>query len=165
MCLAGTDAEEIYIVNDVLGRVLLAPEGHVNGCGEDVDSIGALGFGYTGLTTYYVLFFLHLESRRITLAGITRHPTETWMTQMARRPRPRHVWRASRVPLRAARPGHEVLLGVRRRAGVRGHSCLRLPPRCPNLNAFAERWLRSVKRGMPQQTHPVPRAFASTGAG
>jgi len=27
-----------------------------------------------GLATYYVLFFLHLESRRIQIAGITRHP-------------------------------------------------------------------------------------------
>jgi hypothetical protein len=39
---------------------------------------------WRGLVTYYVLFFLHLESRRTTLAGITRHPTETWMSQMAR---------------------------------------------------------------------------------
>jgi hypothetical protein len=39
---------------------------------------------WRGLVTYYVLFFLHLESRRITLAGITRHPTEAWITQMAR---------------------------------------------------------------------------------
>ena len=39
---------------------------------------------WRGLVTYYVLFFLHLESRRVTLAGITRHPTEAWMTQMAR---------------------------------------------------------------------------------
>ena len=31
-----------------------------------------------GLKTYYVLFFLHLETRRVTLAGITRHPTESW---------------------------------------------------------------------------------------
>jgi len=37
-----------------------------------------------GLVTYYVLFFLHLETRRVSLAGITRHPTEEWMTQMAR---------------------------------------------------------------------------------
>jgi hypothetical protein len=29
-----------------------------------------------GLTTYYVLFFLHLETRRVTLAGIAQHPTE-----------------------------------------------------------------------------------------
>ena len=37
-----------------------------------------------GLATYYVLFFLHLETRRVTLAGITQHPTEEWMVQMAR---------------------------------------------------------------------------------
>src|SRR3954470_19196935 len=36
-----------------------------------------------GLTTYYVLFFLYLETRRVTLAGITQHPTEQWMVQMA----------------------------------------------------------------------------------
>jgi len=39
---------------------------------------------WRGLVTYYVLFFLHLETRRVTLAGITRHPTESWITQMAR---------------------------------------------------------------------------------
>jgi hypothetical protein len=32
------------------------------------------------MKTYYVLLFLHLESRRICLAGVTRHPQE----QMAR---------------------------------------------------------------------------------
>jgi putative transposase len=32
-----------------------------------------------------VLFFLHLETRRVTLAGITQPPTEEWMLQMARR--------------------------------------------------------------------------------
>src|SRR5918995_901203 len=36
------------------------------------------------LVTYYVLFFLHLETRRVSLAGLTQHPTEEWMTQMAR---------------------------------------------------------------------------------
>src|SRR3954454_2691316 len=39
---------------------------------------------WRGLSTYYVLFFLHLDSRRVTLAGITQHPTEEWMVQMAR---------------------------------------------------------------------------------
>ena len=38
---------------------------------------------WRGLVTYYVLF-LHLETRRVSLAGITRHPTEEWMTQLAR---------------------------------------------------------------------------------
>jgi hypothetical protein len=39
---------------------------------------------WRGLATYYVLFFIHLESRRVSLAGLTRHPTAEWMIQMAR---------------------------------------------------------------------------------
>jgi hypothetical protein len=33
---------------------------------------------WRGLVTYYVLFFIHLESRRVNLAGITRHPDQGW---------------------------------------------------------------------------------------
>src|SRR5580658_1790035 len=39
---------------------------------------------WRGLVTYYVLFFIHLESRRVNVAGITRHPDDEWMQQMAR---------------------------------------------------------------------------------
>ena len=35
-----------------------------------------------GLVTYYVLFFIHLESRRVEVAGITPHPNEAWMKQI-----------------------------------------------------------------------------------
>jgi hypothetical protein len=38
---------------------------------------------WRGLATYYVLFFIHLESRRTSLAGLTKHPTAEWMLQMA----------------------------------------------------------------------------------
>lgn len=40
---------------------------------------------WRGLATYYVLFFLQLETRRVTVAGVTRHPTADWMAQMARK--------------------------------------------------------------------------------
>jgi hypothetical protein len=39
---------------------------------------------WRGLATYYVLFFIHLESRRVSFAGLTKHPTAEWMVQMAR---------------------------------------------------------------------------------
>ena len=34
---------------------------------------------WRGLVIYYVLFFLHVESRRVSVAGITRHPDQEWM--------------------------------------------------------------------------------------
>jgi transposase InsO family protein len=100
---------------------------------------------WRGLTTYYVLFFLNLESRRITLGGITRHPTESWMTQMARNAvddtsgglrQCRYVLHDRDAKFCAA------FDDVLESEGIR---CLKLPPRSPNLNAFAERWVRSVK--------------------
>src|SRR6516164_9001130 len=36
---------------------------------------------WRGLVTYYVLFFIHLDSRRVSLAGITDHPEACWMRQ------------------------------------------------------------------------------------
>ena len=36
-----------------------------------------------GLMTYYVLFFIHLSSRQIHIVGITPHPNEAWMMQVA----------------------------------------------------------------------------------
>jgi putative transposase len=100
---------------------------------------------WRGLATYYVLFFLHLETRRVTLAGITQHPTEEWMVQMARRA----VDDINGTLL----PGRFVLhdrdskfcasfQDMLRSAGIQP---LRLPARSPNLNAFAERWVRSIK--------------------
>jgi putative transposase len=37
-----------------------------------------------GLVTYYMLFFIHLASRRVHVAGVTPHPDARWMVQVAR---------------------------------------------------------------------------------
>src|SRR5262245_27907332 len=39
---------------------------------------------WRGLVTYYVLFFIEVGSRRVSLGGITRHPESSWMQQVAR---------------------------------------------------------------------------------
>ena len=100
---------------------------------------------WRGLATYYVLLFLHLETRRVTLGGITRHPTEAWMTQMARNAVDEKSGglRVCRYLLHDRDAKFCAAFGeVLRSEGV---GCLRLPPQSPNLNAYAERWVRSVK--------------------
>src|SRR3954452_3990830 len=100
---------------------------------------------WRGLVTYYVLFFLHLETRRVTLAGLTRHPTETWITRMARNAvdEPTGAVRRCRYLLHDRDAKFCVTFqDVFASEGIR---CLRLPARSPNLNAFSERWVRSVK--------------------
>jgi putative transposase len=101
---------------------------------------------WRGLTTYYVLFFIHLESRRVSLAGLTRHPTSEWMTQMARNATDESsgFLRGQRYLLHDRDTKFCVaFLDVLRSSGIRP---LALPPRSPNLNSFAERWVGSIRQ-------------------
>src|SRR3954464_6456231 len=100
---------------------------------------------WRGLVTYYVLFFLHLETRRVTFAGITRHPTEEWMVQMARRAV--DAIDGPLLPIRFALHDRDTKFCSSFRAMLRsgGVQPVMLPARSPNLNAFAERWVRSIK--------------------
>src|SRR5215469_15883354 len=100
---------------------------------------------WRGLVTYYVLFFIHLESRRVSIAGITDHPDTCWMRQVACNATLEGMGKLNgcRYLLhdRDAKFGAE----FRETLTAGGVKCLRLPPHSPNLNAFAERWVRSVK--------------------
>ncbi len=98
-----------------------------------------------GLVTYYVLFFIHLESRRVDIAGITVHPDEPWMKQMAR-----NVTMEGCGILRDCRyllHDRDTKYTQSFRAIIASGRVepLALPARSPNLNAYAERWVRSVK--------------------
>ena len=98
-----------------------------------------------GLVTYYVLFFIHLESRRVDIAGITVHPDEPWMKQMAR-----NVTMEGCGALRDCRyllHDRDTKYTQSFRAIIASGQVepLVLPARSPNLNAYAERWVRSVK--------------------
>ena len=99
----------------------------------------------SGLVTYYVLFFMHLATRRVHIAGITPYPTGQWMTQVARNvtmadvgflsssrylihDRDSKFWESFQLTIEAV-----------------GIKTVKLPARSPNLNSFAERWVRSAK--------------------
>jgi putative transposase len=101
---------------------------------------------WRGLVTCYVLFFLHLESRRVTVAGITRHPDQEWMERMARGAI-RETW-GYLHPCRYVLHDRDTKFRASFRSvlAVGGVKAIPLPATSPNLNAFAERWVRSVKQ-------------------
>jgi putative transposase len=100
---------------------------------------------FRGLVTQYILFFIDIASRSVHVAGITPHPDNSWMTQIAR-----NITDMDNGFLRGKR---YVILdrdakysdGFRNVLVREGIHVVRLPPRSPNLNAFAERFVRSIK--------------------
>jgi putative transposase len=100
---------------------------------------------WRGLATHYVLFFLHLETRRVTLAGITRHPTEEWMQQIARNAVDNNDGHLLQHRFVLHDRDTKFCNSFRAILATGNLTCLALPSRSPNLNAFVERWVRSVK--------------------
>jgi putative transposase len=100
---------------------------------------------FTGLVRYLVLFVIDHETRRVQIAGIVRQPHGAWMKQVARNltdgvdgflAGKRHLIH-DRDPLFT-----DAFRDVLRAAGV---ECLKLPAHSPNLNAFAGRFVLSIK--------------------
>jgi putative transposase len=97
------------------------------------------------LVTHYVLFLLDLATRSVKIAGVTTHPCDQWMTQIAR-----NLTDPEEEPLRGMRflimdrdtKYSDAFRSILTREGLQ---VIGLPPRSPNLNAFAERFVRSVK--------------------
>jgi putative transposase len=100
---------------------------------------------WAGLVRYHVFFVIDLASRCVEIAGISRSPDGVWMEQVGRN---------------LLDAGDGFLLGKRylildrdplytrefrtamKRAGV---EVLQLPPSSPNLNAYAERFVLSIR--------------------
>jgi transposase InsO family protein len=101
---------------------------------------------WTGLVRFHVLFVVDLASRRVEIVGITEQPHEVWMKQMGRNLtdavdgfllKHRYVI-MDRDPLFC-----HSFRDMLRTSGVKP---VRLPSRSPNLNAYAERWIGSMRR-------------------
>jgi transposase InsO family protein len=98
-----------------------------------------------GLVTYYVLFFIHLSSRQIHIAGITPHPKEAWMVQVARNVTMEEWGFLSPGQYLIHDRDGKYCLAFQQIIDAAGVTRVPLPPRSPNLNAYAERWVRSFK--------------------
>jgi putative transposase len=98
-----------------------------------------------GLVTYSILVFIHLETRHVHIAGVTAHPNEAWMMQMARN--------LTMEEWGILKPGQYLIhdrdtkfcAAFKQMLDDAGVKRVPLPPRSPWLNAFAERWIQSVK--------------------
>jgi len=98
-----------------------------------------------GLTRFAVLFIIDLATRRVEIAGIMSEPDSAWVLQCGRQVT--DSVDGFLVGKRFLLHDHDPLFtetfrGMLDAAGVRA---VRLPPRSPNLNAFAERFVRTIK--------------------
>ena len=98
-----------------------------------------------GLVTYYVLFFIHLGSRKVQMAGVTPHPNEAWMVQVGRNMTMEEWGFLSSGQYLIHDRDTKFCAAFQQIIDAAGVERVVLPPRSPNLNAYAERWIRSVK--------------------
>ncbi len=115
------------------------------------DSIAAIDFTSVevwtryGLATFYVLVAMRLKTRRVEIAGITENPDGFWTKQMAR-----NLTDCQDGFLRDA--SHLLVDRDTKLLPFRSYmddltdiKVVLLPPRSPNLNAYLERYMRSMK--------------------
>ena len=98
-----------------------------------------------GLRRYLVFFVIELQTRRVTIAGIHPQPGGAWMEQQARNltdPVDGFL-RSARHLIHDRDPLCTRVFGEIPTSG--GVQPIRLPPKSPNLNAYAERFVRSIK--------------------
>jgi transposase InsO family protein len=95
--------------------------------------------------TYYVLFIIELAKRVVHIAGITTQPNEGWMMQVVRNLTDQFAGcLADKTHLIVDRDT-KYTAQFRRLVAESRTAVIRLPPRSPNLNAYAERFVRSIK--------------------
>jgi putative transposase len=103
------------------------------------------------LRRFHVLFVIEHATRRVHLAGITTSPTGPWTTQ------------AARNLMTRLGADHRFKFLIRDGAGQftrsfdsvlagSGITAIRTPPRSPQANAFAERWVRTLRHELLDRT-------------
>ena len=97
---------------------------------------------WRGLVTFYTVFVIELASRRVQILGSTPHPDDAFMRQIVRTLTPAD---AGGCRLLICDRDAKWSAAVRARLADAGLRVIQTPYRAPNANAYAERFVRSIK--------------------
>ncbi len=104
------------------------------------------------LRRFYVLFFIDVTTREVILGGITTNPTARWTTQAARNLFLGHSDRLADAKALVRDRGSQFTASFDEVFRTEGIKVLKTPVRTPVANAFAERWIASLRRELLDRT-------------
>src|SRR5437868_3408051 len=110
---------------------------------------------WQGLVTYYTVFIIDLASRRVQILGSTPHPEALFMQQVVRTLTMAETGVVSRRPVLICDRDRKWSHDVRRRLQDAGIRVVLIPERAPNANAYAERFVRSIKEECLDRIIPI----------
>ncbi|MCP4087723.1 MAG: transposase family protein [Actinomycetia bacterium] len=111
------------------------------------------------LRRYYVLFFFNIETRQVFFAGVTANPTGAWTTQAARNLFLDHTDQLTGARALVRDRGSQFVDAFDEIFRTEGLKILKTPVRTPVANAFAERWIGSIRRELLKQPEGLPRTI------
>ena len=100
----------------------------------------------------YLLFFIDITTREVLYGGITTNPTGAWTTQAARNLFLRHPQRLTHTRALLRDRASQFTGDFDEIFRTEGLKILRTPVRVPVANAFAERWIGTLRRELLDRT-------------
>jgi hypothetical protein len=98
------------------------------------------------LRRIYVFFILEVGTRRVHILGVTRQPTGEWVTQQARNFMMTVAERSGMFGFLVRDRDTKFIASFDTVFADEGIAVLRSPPQAPKGNAYAERWVGTLRR-------------------